>query len=964
MRRWEAVVLLAVMCAACDGSRGAVELAASACDHVPEVDEGEVSIAPLDETGNLPCGTGAAAAVRFVAPRSGRWTVRAGPGAHTLSARSACDAPPDRCALAREDRAPELELDLEAAEAVILVVGTDGPTSLHIEGPPPPGRCVPACADGSACEEGVCVAEARPAIAEAHGTWSPATRALGLVVAGNSPAAVRWVRARITGTGDALDLRLAQVHDQDVDVTLDEGAGTFRFEAALRLRDLVPSGVTLQAIDVDGRVSDPVTLDAFEAPAVQPPGGACDRLGAHAVCGEGATCDDGRCAACPVCGTRREAIVAATDEQHWRFTGTPSGPPESCGGRPLPDTTLTFRAPAARTYRFEGAGTGPLVLRDGCDADAPAIGVADGAAVVAHLDAGETVAIPVYADPASPDGFRVDISPALPPVVERAHLTYVPAGNSVLRVSGHGELPVRSASLRLSRDGAGSSFLALRPTQIEDDAGTWRLECVFTGGGPATSAAVALVDASGVIGPYFDVSVDPPVELADGAACDPDDLEATCAADSLCVAHGDGRVCMARALPVVDAGSAHLNAAGTVLGLEIRGRSPLGPIRGVGLDLLDAQGQRLGAFSTTLYDADLAPDGALTLRLRHVFDRLAVVRVVPADIATVRVTLGDTAGQEGPPTDVPVTPAPRAGRGEACDTLGALSACDEGDVCVPGDGGYDGSCGAATVPAIDAAVAYLDFPRTLGVRVRSADEPAGFTLDLFDRRGQPLRAAGDVLAFDDVRVDAGFHEGVRTFADLDPNVLVDAYAVRLRLIGADGAAGPAFDVAIQDRPVLHAGDPCPTAAALGVCSDGNACVATDDPAVHVCGPNCAAGTAYVALDESPDPAGWAVDGDNARAPNRPGGTCGGAGPADLYTFSAPETGTYVFATGQSGPALDTVLYVRASCLAGAELACNDDTGGGDYSRVTLRLVAGQTVYVFVAGARGAIGPYRLLAGRL
>ena len=63
-------------------------------------------------------------------------------------------------------------------------------------------------------------------------------------------------------------------------------------------------------------------------------------------------------------------------------------------------------------------------------------------------------------------------------------------------------------------------------------------------------------------------------------------------------------------------------------------------------------------------------------------------------------------------------------------------------------------------------------------------------------------------------------------------------------------------------------------------------------------------------------------------------------------FVAPAAGTWVFDT--LGSAYDTVLYALDAC-GGAELACNDDFGGGRESEVRLALAAGQAVFLTVDG---------------
>ncbi len=84
--------------------------------------------------------------------------------------------------------------------------------------------------------------------------------------------------------------------------------------------------------------------------------------------------------------------------------------------------------------------------------------------------------------------------------------------------------------------------------------------------------------------------------------------------------------------------------------------------------------------------------------------------------------------------------------------------------------------------------------------------------------------------------------------------------------------------------------------------------------------------------------------------------CTRGGAADVVLrWTAPSAGDWVIDT--AGSEFDTVLYVKESCEADTDLACNDDVASGDQSsRVTVSLTAGQTIFVvveaFSAGARG------------
>lgn len=63
-------------------------------------------------------------------------------------------------------------------------------------------------------------------------------------------------------------------------------------------------------------------------------------------------------------------------------------------------------------------------------------------------------------------------------------------------------------------------------------------------------------------------------------------------------------------------------------------------------------------------------------------------------------------------------------------------------------------------------------------------------------------------------------------------------------------------------------------------------------------------------------------------------------------FRAPEAGHYLFST--AGTAFDTVLYAFRDCEDGfSELACNDDAGGTEQSRILVEMQAGEEIFVVV-----------------
>ncbi|MEM9191220.1 MAG: hypothetical protein AAGF12_18760, partial [Myxococcota bacterium] len=88
-------------------------------------------------------------------------------------------------------------------------------------------------------------------------------------------------------------------------------------------------------------------------------------------------------------------------------------------------------------------------------------------------------------------------------------------------------------------------------------------------------------------------------------------------------------------------------------------------------------------------------------------------------------------------------------------------------------------------------------------------------------------------------------------------------------------------------------------------------------------------------------------------------SCRGGTASDLaFGWTAPATGRFTFDT--IGSSFDTVLYLLSSC-GGAELpgACDDDSGGGTTSSITLPLNAGQSIVIVVDGFGTAEGSYIL-----
>ncbi len=106
--------------------------------------------------------------------------------------------------------------------------------------------------------------------------------------------------------------------------------------------------------------------------------------------------------------------------------------------------------------------------------------------------------------------------------------------------------------------------------------------------------------------------------------------------------------------------------------------------------------------------------------------------------------------------------------------------------------------------------------------------------------------------------------------------------------------------------------------------------------------------------------GTVATGSTCDALNDDAGSCGTVNGTDedvAFVWTAPEAGTYTFAT--LGSSYDTVIYVRDGECGSTELACDDDTADGTLSLISdLPLAAGQTVTIHLDGYSGC-GNYSL-----
>ncbi len=111
--------------------------------------------------------------------------------------------------------------------------------------------------------------------------------------------------------------------------------------------------------------------------------------------------------------------------------------------------------------------------------------------------------------------------------------------------------------------------------------------------------------------------------------------------------------------------------------------------------------------------------------------------------------------------------------------------------------------------------------------------------------------------------------------------------------------------------------------------------------------SCAAAVGGCPSGDLGDALGTALVQDRLGGSGDQAGSCGGSESSERgFLWTAPSDGTFVVSTrGSEG---DTVVYVHDGTCAGAELACNDDSGGVS-SAVSLSLVEAQEVALWVEG---------------
>lgn len=144
------------------------------------------------------------------------------------------------------------------------------------------------------------------------------------------------------------------------------------------------------------------------------------------------------------------------------------------------------------------------------------------------------------------------------------------------------------------------------------------------------------------------------------------------------------------------------------------------------------------------------------------------------------------------------------------------------------------------------------------------------------------------------------------------------------------------------NPILHGMMAAATAITLMACYGGG-----DDYFGEMCG-----------MEQAPevfDPAAPSVVGDSSEGTDANSGSCGGRGLEVVYAYTPPAPGVYLIETTSEG---DTVLYVREPGC-GEELACDDESGEGSASRLTVDLDGAEVEIIVDSYYNEDAGPFTL-----
>lgn len=475
-------------------------------------------------------------------------------------------------------------------------------------------------------------------------------------------------------------------------------------------------------------------------------------------------------------------------------------------------------------------------------------------------------------------------------------------------------------------------------------------------------------DAPDAVGGAFAVEAVRVTAQPPEAPCDPLGLADGCRAGYQCAADHPGLLggpgtCRADTAPRW-AGDPEVRLDGRDLTVRGAGTDAGGDVVALQLQLLGEDGTPLSLGRGGAEIAEVVLDVVGQTR----FD-VAVRASLPSAIAgvvRVKVWLVDARGHACAPYEGEPLALPVGGPGAPCDLDRLTDRCQDATACLD-DGGM-GRCLAVHAPELERATLHrAPDGLALGLWARGTDADAdlrGAWIGVTDDHGRLVAEA--VRAFDDVQSGpGGVFEATLSFATQPELQFADALVV---LFDAEGLQTDTYRVAVRAPEPVAAEAACDPLGARTTCPEALACVppiALSGGPSPAEGPHCAEPPSACAEDQVVAEAvgdgagGYEAVFDLWGASAGIAASCGGGVAQVVVPFTAPADGWWSFALDGEGPLADPVLSLRRHCALAAafsELACNDDRATGDrQSRVSLRLVAGETVYAVADGYQGADG---------
>jgi len=468
--------------------------------------------------------------------------------------------------------------------------------------------------------------------------------------------------------------------------------------------------------------------------------------------------------------------------------------------------------------------------------------------------------------------------------------------------------------------------------------------------------------------------------------------------------------------PVIEDIAAFGNRSVGSTGVRFSGTNPDSPIVGYELQVFGASGSAI--FSDPLvarFDDPRYPFWTVKQENGTFEIEGSFVVNSPTAIARVEMVVVDELDQKSAPKSAPTRDPQVLERHAACDPAQALNVCGPNDACVMRPPATAYTCEIATAPTLSTAVANVNRERKLwGIVVTGTDPEAdvayarvlprdaqgtgvavgesGRTVVPYYHLGQdpsgayrgvvllPAQFDGPCLAPANAYLQSCiqrggnqqtcYNEAVAQLLACYDEAFASIVSVDVEVVDSTGRVSAMIPVDLAPSAAADLGAECDPYGVTGICPDGAICWSETTLEAEICqeqGPaSCPAEYGVIDLLGHASGESWVYQGSNADGAVEGGGSCGGGGPTDVFSFTAPDADTYSFATSQLGTNVDTVLYLRNFCqLPAYELTCNDDFVAGRSSRVTAALEAGETIFVFVDSVDGtATGSYKLTVSRM